>query len=151
MFFVNVAYMSTYFSANQFHIPFYVIASAISVALLSFSLISMSIKLSVINLKKINYNLVDEFNEGEKHYKVLPSYFNFFLAITILLYALIGYYCFNRVYENKYSLLDIERLEVQETLFFGFLAIINLYYFIQILRINILVKKYGVIKNKGID
>lgn len=148
MFFVNIASLMSYYETGQFTIPFYVIASGVSAPLMSFYLITTSVKLSVVNLKKIDYNLIDNENEGEKHHTVLPSYFNLFLAVTILLYTFVGYYCFNRIYLNHISLLDIDKLEVRETFFFGFLTLINLYYFIQILRINVMVKKYGVIKNK---
>lgn len=143
MFFVNVASLGAYFDTANFIIPLYLITSGIAGPLLSFSLIMTSIKLSVVNLKKVDYNLIDNENEGEKYYTVLPSYFNLFLVVIIVLYSLVGCYCFNRVYVSHISL-----LEVQEIFFFWFLTLINLYYFIQVLRINIMVKKYGIIKNK---
>lgn len=148
MFFVNVASLIFFFDVNEFSIPFYVISSGVVAPLLSFQLIFSSIKLSAINLKKIDYNLIDNITEGEKDHSVLPNYFNLFVMITIVLYSVVGYYSFNQVYVNQYSLLDAGKLEVQELLFFGFLILVNLYYFIQMLRINILIKKYGVIKGK---
>lgn len=147
-FFANVASLASYYESGIVSVPLYIAITAIILTILSFIAISDSIKLSVINLKKINTNIIDTIPEGKKHYKVLPSYFNLLFTLIIAGYFVIGLYCYTRLAGNTISTLNIQDIAVQETLFFLGLVIINVYYFIQIFRINTLVKKYGIVKNK---
>lgn len=148
MFFVNVSSLAYFYQTNQLVTPLYVLICSVLGALFSFFIIGSSIKLSLIDYKKIDYSLVDNIPEGDKKYKVLPGYFNALLILVIGLYSVVGYYCYNSILINHFSLLDVHHLIVQETLFFSFMILINLYYFIYIYYINSLIKKYGITRNK---
>lgn len=114
----------------------------ILVSVSSIFLISSTLKFSHINLQKSKADLIDNIvDENEKIYHIIPGYIPVLIVLTMFLY------CYLSLEFSSHFLTNYKSLNIYYYFLFG-VFIVSSIYFISILRINRLIKKYGITKNK---
>lgn len=123
-------------------------------SLLSLLAINNTLKVSHINLRKIKYDLLDNEmdDESKRYHSYIKPYNQPLIIVLIISYLYIVWELYKMIPDvPKGNMLLDEFTSSNKPIRFYFLIgtyVFSSYYFMQVLRLNSLIKKYGLIKNR---
>lgn len=130
------------------NLNFITVALIIGASAFSIIVISNTLKVSHINIRKIKPNLLDtDIEEEKKHYQFISQY-NVPLIIMLLISYGVIFWQLLYLVELKTIKTNLNTGSMRVYFLMG-TYVLSWYYFVQVLRINKLIKKYGIHKNSS--